>query len=155
LVDFGRILVRVAGIWLAFLVLALGFEVASAGYNATGGPSLPGLPDWFGHGMIIFIMVLIFSTNRRSYHEIKFYFPRLSWLGVFLLTAYAWGVWELSLLFSPHPPGSFGEPTLRLFIGLLVMSPMSIFLAIIYVGYSKLMDKREGRTPSGDIADYF
>ncbi len=152
MVDLGALLKEIAKPLLTYAFIFGFFGIVGFGYTSMGGPTIPAIPDVFWRAVTVLSLVWYISfLNNRSYHvfNFEFYFPKLNWLGIVFLSAYIFGLWEL-FLFGPKT-----DVWLSLAEYYVAVMPFVIFLTVIKVGHARLMERREGRLPSKDIADYF
>jgi len=133
ILDLGGVIKQViASTGCLAVFAALGQISSAAGIDIT-------LPGW-GYWVFWLLMVwgcLAAMTERKSYHEFSWYFPRLRWWASLLFACYFLGL--VGLYYSPLRDGSW----LSAFVFVAYLFPFIIFMAVIELGHNKLMQKRQ------------
>jgi hypothetical protein len=143
MLDAGRVLKQtftVYGCLGIFVLMSIGIE-RGASYAM---PTLR-VPSWLLWLAITWGWVAI-ATESKSYHrwEFKLYFPTLRWWASFLLAAYIVGAFNLYQVVV----AATGHNWAGLLVFYLYALPLLLFIEVINIGHSKLMEKRESETGS-------
>lgn len=128
LADVGRamkILIIAGACWGAFGLI--GFGIAKAGEQAFSGIHIPA-PIWESGLIAIYCLILTEGSTRHVFHW-EYWFPKLRWIGIPLMTAYLVAIveiWKASGFLWAY--------------GALI--PGIMFFVLCQEGYDKLMTAR-------------